>query len=417
MTRARPPYWIFFLVALLALGLLLFVNGCGKDKPAPEPDSVEAPAADTSITKNPSFRMAGAPKTSADTVILGVDTVNVPWADSTKKGDTLIVKRNIIRTTTTRLAISTSKVIEIRTDTILIKSGTDLGAFGSVAAVPTTSDFTVSNMPVLPSNIDSAITSAKSRGYSLILAMTGGPHSLSNPGCCLSVIEGKLRFDFTKWKAVMDQFATPAIKASIAKGVADGSVFGAMLMDEPETTGGGDGNTWGDFGWMNKFKVDSMAEYAKAIFPTLPVAVAHGPNGYFQWYPSQRYTKLDFVISQYNWWINRGDVASWRNKVQAQAALDKISITYSLNSSHGGVSDTDSLYDCGGYPKGARVPQCMMTPPQIRDWGNQLAPYTCGALMLWKYERGPFALPGYTQAIKDLRVRLNSTPRKLCARK
>ena len=70
-------------------------------------------------------------------------------------------------------------------------------------------------------------------------------HTAVNRGCCLSVINGKVQFDRAKWNAVMAKFNTATIKNAVAKAVADGTVIGATVMDEPYTSGTGNKNTWG----------------------------------------------------------------------------------------------------------------------------------------------------------------------------
>ncbi len=64
----------------------------------------------------------------------------------------------------------------------------------------------------------------------LVLAMTGGSHwnYLTNDV-----------FDLAKWQAKMETYNTPAIKAAVAAAVADGTIIGNSVMDEPNVSGGG----------------------------------------------------------------------------------------------------------------------------------------------------------------------------------
>ena len=107
----------------------------------------------------------------------------------------------------------------------------------------------------------------------------------------------------------IDQYNTGPIRAAIAAGVADGTVLGNSLMDEPEH------RKWG--GVMTKPLLDSMAAYARRYFPTLPMGPSHGPNGYYQWRPNERYRVVDYVLNQYNYWVTTatsppGATRCWR---------------------------------------------------------------------------------------------------------
>jgi hypothetical protein len=288
-------------------------------------------------------------------------------------------------------------------------SGSGLGLpFGSfslwtMATTQTlgTSSFTMSEDYIDAAGIVNRISTARAKKLRLVLAMTGGAHSEY-------LVDGK--FNLAKWKARMDTFNTPEIRDAVAAGVADGTVIGASVMDEPEHA------TWG--GVMTKPMVDQMAAYMKAIFPTLPAGVDHGPNGYYLWRPTERYTVVDYVMSQYNWWVTAGDVVSWRDNVLAQAALDHVSVIFSLNILAGGIHLFDGGWTCpltttGG--QGPYKPVCSMSPTQVRDWGLALGPYGCG-LMMWDYNPVFMARAENQQAFKDIATDLAGRPAKSCRR-
>ena len=58
--------------------------------------------------------------------------------------------------------------------------------------------------------------------------MTGGSHSLY-------LTNGV--FDLAKWKAKMDAYNTTAVKSAVAAAVADGTIIGNSVMDEPNVAG------------------------------------------------------------------------------------------------------------------------------------------------------------------------------------
>ena len=261
------------------------------------------------------------------------------------------------------------------------------------------SPFTGSHNSTSPDGIVKQIDAARSKHQRLLLAMTGGCS-------CNYLTNGK--FDLTKWKNRMNLFKTTAIKNAVAAGVADGTIIGNTVMDEPET------KQWG--GVMTKPMLDGMGTYVKNIFPTLPVGVNHGPTGYYQWRGSERYRVLDYVLNQYSWWVTTGNIAAWRDKVLAQARLDGVTPAFSLNVINGGVQDRSGTYDCTGTGgMGSRYPNCRMTPTQIRDWSKATGVYGC-AMTLWKYDKTFVSKTANIDAAKDVAATLNAKPRRSCKR-
>jgi hypothetical protein len=261
--------------------------------------------------------------------------------------------------------------------------------------------FTTSQNASDPNGIVTQINSARSMGQKLVLAMTGGSHDQY-------ITNGA--FDFAKWKARMDRYNTTTIRNAVAAGVADGTIVGNALLDEPEH------KSWG--GVMTKPLLDEMAAYAKAYFPTLPMGVNHGPDGYYQWRPTERYRVVDYVLNQYAWRVTRGDVATWRDKVLAQAKLDGTTVGFSMNIYAGGVQDTDGTWDCTGAGQaglGPYSPTCEMTATQVRDWGRALGPAGC-VLLMWTYTSDFMADPNNIQAFKDVAAQLAAAPAKSCRR-
>ena len=213
------------------------------------------------------------------------------------------------------------------------------------------------------------INAARNKGQRLMLAMTGGPSERYTTNG---------QFDMTKWKNTMNKYNKSALKTAVAAAVADGTIIGNQMIDEPET------KQWGTV--LTKAKIDQMAAYVKTIFPTLPVGLNHGPPGY-KWRATERYTKVDYVLYQYNHYITSGNIVTWRTAVLAQAKLDGVRPALSLNVLNGGKQDRgDGTYDCtgagmGGF--GTRYPNCLMTADQVRTWGTALVPYAC-FMMMWE---------------------------------
>jgi hypothetical protein len=245
------------------------------------------------------------------------------------------------------------------------------------------------------------INAARNKGQRLMLAMTGGPSERYTTNG---------QFDMTKWKNTMNKYNRSALKTAVAAAVADGTIIGNQMIDEPET------KQWGTV--LTKAKLDQMAVYVKSIFPTLPVGLNHGPPSY-KWRATERYTKVDYVLYQYNHWVTSGNIVAWRDAVLAQAKLDGVRPALSLNVLNGGKQDRgDGNYDCvgagmGGF--GTRYPNCTMTADQLRTWGKALVPYAC-FMMMWEYNAAYFAKADNQLAFKDVAALAASKPKPSCKR-
>jgi hypothetical protein len=279
------------------------------------------------------------------------------------------------------------------------------GAWNGTVLQPNTGVFTTSMGAYTASNIVTRIEVARAGGKKLLLSMTGGAHEnyLTNGA-----------FDLAKWKARMNTYNTAAIRSAVASAVADGTIIGNSVMDEPHVSGLGDGNTWGPAGTMTKARVDSLCGYVKAIFPTLPVGVVH-PHDAFE--PANSYRVCEFLVDQYSW--RRNSITDFRDAALAMARRDRMSIVFSLNVLNGGIqAERDGLWSCPAATTGGRGtydPNCRMTPAQVRDWGLLLGSAGC-ALTMWRYDADFMADPGNQQAFKEVAAKLATLPAKSCGR-
>jgi hypothetical protein len=289
------------------------------------------------------------------------------------------------------------------TPTVGVPFGT-WGVWNGTTTYPNTDVFTASLGAVNETNIISRIDAARTKHRKLFLAMTGGDHDLY-----LSTINGVYQFDSAKWKAKMNTFNTAAIKTAIAAGVADGTIIGNSVMDEPHVHGTGDGNTWGPAGTMTKVRVDSLCGYVKAMFPTLPTGVVHR-HDIFE--PTKSYRVCDFIISQYS--DRLGSVTAFRDGGLAMGQRDGIAIAFSMNVLNGGTQDLDGTWDCVGTGgMGTRSPNCQMTSQQLTDFGRVLGPVGC-AFAMWQYNSNYMALASNQQSFRDLAALLATAPSRAC---
>ena len=295
--------------------------------------------------------------------------------------------------------------------TPVVGPGLPFGPYRLMGSASTTTPFTLSADFNSPSTIVTQISNARSRGVHMMLAMTGGAHKALNPGCCLSVINGVLQFDRAKWNATLATFNTAAIRDAIAKGVADGTIIGATVMDEPYVSGGGDGNTWGPKGTMTKARVDSLCTEVKRYFPTLAAGVEH-QHQLFE--PTKSYKACDFIVDQYNSYM--GSVTTWREDGLAMARRDGHAILFSMNVLNGGTQDKDGTWDCAGTGgKGLYSPNCRMTAAQVKTFGLALGPSACG-LFMWRYDDAFATNYDNQRSFNDIAATMASAPGKACRR-
>lgn len=245
------------------------------------------------------------------------------------------------------------------------------------------------------------INAARNKGQRVIVAMTGGPSSRYTTNG---------QFDLTKWKNTMNTFNKSALKTAVAAAVSDGTLIGNTMIDEPET------KQWGTV--LTKPKLDQMAAYVKTIFPTLPVGVNHGPPGY-KWRSSERYTKVDYAVYQYAYWVTKGNVIAWRDAVLTQARLDGVTPGLSVNILNGGAPDQgDGVYDCKGTGQaglGTRYPNCRMTTDQLRTWGKALVPNGC-VMLMWRFNATYMNNLANQNAFNEIAAVAASKPRRSCKR-
>ena len=288
----------------------------------------------------------------------------------------------------------------------------NLADVGGSDPAPGTEAFTLSLDGYTPENLIFRIVAARAKKLKLILALTGGPHSGTNPGCCLSVIDGVLQFDRTKWDAVLARYNTATIKQAVAAAVADGTVIGANVMDEPYVHGTDDGNTWGPAGTMTKLRVDSLCAEVQQIFPTLPAGVQHAVRDFE---PDKSYRVCQFVSGGCGG-ETVAEYTACRDAALAVGARDHHAIMFSLNVLDGGVPDTDGTYDCTGPGQAGRGTfgnHCRMTADRVRERGLIAGPTGC-ALLIWRYDDEFMANPANQQAFHDVAARLASQPAPPC---
>ena len=254
--------------------------------------------------------------------------------------------------------------------------------------------FTASLNYSYPGWLVEEIDAARRLNHRLFLNLTGGKHARYKTND---------KFDLAKWKARMEEYNTPEIKAAVAAGVADGTIVMNSVMDEPNV------QSWG--GVMTKALLDEMATYVKRIFPTLPVGVALR----YDWRPEERFRVMDVLLTQYSWY--KGDITTYRDEAVAITQRDGMALAFGINVIDGGIHNwtTRACPTPVTAGPGSYKPACAMTPEQIREWGMILGPVGCG-LTLWRFNEEFMNRPANLQVFKELAERLAKLPARPCRR-
>jgi PKD repeat protein len=261
-----------------------------------------------------------------------------------------------------------------------------------------TEDMNLSHTWDDPGTIVARIRAARALGVKLILVMTAGHAPYITNGS----------FDFDKWKARMNLFNTAAIKAEVNAGLQDGTVLGAAMVDEPNF------RDWG--GWFTKPRLDLLADHLHSIFPALPagVVIVHW------WREHEIYQKVDFIVSQYDWWQSphgpgggmSGLIDPWITAALEIAAQNGIKIMFSMNVINGGIQDLtepiswtcpvgNTMTTTNG--QGMRFPVCQMNPIQVETWGKKLIE-NGQALLMWKYYSDHASDPRFQEVYRNIRL-------------
>ncbi|HEX2218771.1 MAG TPA: PxKF domain-containing protein [Gemmatimonadales bacterium] len=227
---------------------------------------------------------------------------------------------------------------------------------------------------IAPSDLVASLSAIQSRGGRVVLVLAGGPNNYKDA-------EG--HFSFSLWRSRVDRFRS----VDFASFVADGTVFGHYLLDEPNDASNWNGEPIpGD-------TVEAMARYSKEIWPDLPTVVRVEPAYLAGFNVDYRY--LDAAWAQY---VHRkGAVGDFISRNVANAQDLGLELVVGLNILGGGQ---------GGV---------AMTATEVRDWGSVLlgSSYPC-AFISWKYDATYLGSAGVGEAMDALRSLAQGRAGKTC---
>jgi hypothetical protein len=306
--------------------------------------------------------------------------------------------------------------------------GRPVGIFNLYANQPTglnagTTGLNYDHSGCSANNVVARINDARSKGIFLLMPIPGSGHNPwldHNPPGSTFVLQ--------KWKdGVTGYKQTPGVVAALKAGVADGTVRGISMMDEPFHP------DWG--GVVTKAVLDTMADWIHSeLDPSIPAGYAGGRL--FDWRPTEVMHSVDFVTFQWVLWPETGNES---NNVQpipnAQAFLNGclgvgtqsgVKITMGVNMLNGGYR----IFKCinnvpvvccpvgGTWPTGGTGDRtgaggqlCLPTPQQIQDGGSLFIRNSAGFLG-WQWD-GPliFNKQAYRDAMLAVKAIGDTLPR------
>jgi hypothetical protein len=207
-----------------------------------------------------------------------------------------------------------------------------------------------------PQTAVSLLADARARGARIFLQLSGpAEYSQNSDGT----------FSFTKWKAQVDRFRT----ANFAPFIADGTLLGHFLIDEPHMAG-----KWGGK-IIPQATVDAMAQYSKQIWPDLNTLV----HTKMSWLAStsMTYRYLDAGWVQYA--ASKGPVATWVSSEVANAKLKGLGLVMGLNVLNGGNGSSGI--------RGTKSGKYSMSASELRTYGTATLDqsYAC-AFVMWEHK-------------------------------
>lgn len=224
-----------------------------------------------------------------------------------------------------------------------------------------------------PANLLATLKIARKKHVSVVLKLAYDSKDYSNPDST---------FSLDLWKQNIDAYRGIDISSYIA----DGTIIGHFLIDEPR-----DASNWGGVP-VSYGDIDAAAAYSKSIWPMLPTGSGSSAGEMEAGAP---FASLDFAFSQYR--EKKGDLATWLAGQTASARRAGLGILLSINLLDGNIDN--SSYSAS----------------QLVAVGAVLAaePYACG-LTMWKYDSLYFADPEVQSALASIAKVANGRPRHHC---
>jgi hypothetical protein len=223
-----------------------------------------------------------------------------------------------------------------------------------------------------PENILGLLANIRGRGGRVMLKLSNHDHYVQN---------SNRTFNLDKWKQQVTRFKTVDFQSYVA----DGTIIGIFLIDEPE-----DPTNWGGQK-IPPATVEAIARYSKQIWPGLTTFVRSKPV--YLASTGLKFRYLDAGWAMYQSW--QGDVTTWINAQVAAAKRADIGVIAGLNVLNGGTAASGI--------KGTKGDLWAMSASQLKSWGSILMnqSYACG-FFNWRYDSQYNARPDIKSAMASL---------------
>ena len=200
-------------------------------------------------------------------------------------------------------------------------------------------------------------------------------------------------FSLAKWKQRVDRFRN----LDLTPYIADGTILGHLLMDEPNDPHEWNGKT------VSLADIEGMAKYSKEVWPAMTTYIRTFP----EYLKGGQFPHLDALWFQYldRWAPLDEFIAKHFGEVRSFG----LNVISGLNVLNGGSKSS-------GIP-GRRQGKNAMSAEELRSWGSRLLaqPNLC-AFLLWEYDEAYLARPDIKAAIDDLAAIARSYPTDNCSR-
>lgn len=244
-----------------------------------------------------------------------------------------------------------------------------------------TTEFNSAVYVAVPQTLLSDLELARRLNMRLFVSFTGSSQNLVNGS----------GFSITIWKQRVDRFR----QFDLSSYIADGTIFGHFILDEPSDASNWNGHT------VSQADIEEMARYSKQVWPTMETMIRAWPD----YLKGGKYPDLDAVRVQYH--VRFGDLNQFITK-NAQAVSDLgLALVGGLNVTKGGGTQSGlPPYEVGRYP---------MNATQVRTFGSRFLsePSVC-AFVMWDYRSDYFERPDIMAAMADLSRQAAKLPNRPC---
>jgi hypothetical protein len=224
-----------------------------------------------------------------------------------------------------------------------------------------------------PSNLLSFLSQVKSKNGRVLIKLAGGENSYKDAGG---------GFNLDKWKAGVARYKT----VNFSSYVADGTIVGHFLVDEPHFDGRWGGKV------IPQATLEEMAKYSKSLYPTL-ITLVNAPANYL----SQ--STVTYVYLDAAWAMYRSKTSSspgtWVANQATKAKSKGLGLVAGMNILDGGNGSSGL--------RGTQPRTWMMSAAELRSYGTALLSqgYVC-AFSMWQYNSTYYSRADVKAAMADL---------------